>query len=60
MHDAYFWTAFFGTPLFLLAVTAYVFRPSARAHYREAKRVIFVEEKASNTQPGRRTIPGDR
>jgi len=48
MHDAYFWTAFFGAPLFLFLVTAFVFRPSARAQYREAKRVIFTDETAAN------------
>ena len=47
MHDTYFWLAFFGAPLFLLLVTAFVFRPSAREQYREAKRVIFADENAS-------------
>ena len=47
MHDSYFWIAFFGAPLFLLLVTAFVFRPSARAQYREAKQVIFADEKMS-------------
>jgi cbb3-type cytochrome oxidase subunit 3 len=47
MHDAYFWIAFFGAPLFLVMVTAFVFRPSARAHYREAKQVIFADEQPS-------------
>jgi len=45
MHDIYFWIAFFGAPLFLLAVTAFVFRPSARDDYREAKQVIFTDER---------------
>ena len=45
MPDAYFWIAFFGAPLFLLLVTAFVFRPSARDQYREAKQVIFADEK---------------
>lgn len=44
MHDIYFWTAFFGAPLFLVLVTAFVFRPSAREDYRAAKRVIFTDE----------------
>jgi cbb3-type cytochrome oxidase subunit 3 len=45
MHDSYFWIAFFGAPLLLLLVTAFVFRPSARDQYREAKQVIFDDEK---------------
>jgi cbb3-type cytochrome oxidase subunit 3 len=45
MHDSYFWITFFGAPLFLLLVTAFVFRPSARDQYREAKQVIFADEK---------------
>jgi cbb3-type cytochrome oxidase subunit 3 len=48
MHDIYFWTAFFGAPLFLLLVTAFVFRPSARDQYREAKLVIFADEKMAH------------
>ena len=44
MHDFGFWAAFFGAPLFLLLVTAYVFRPSAREDYRAAKQVIFTDE----------------
>jgi len=44
MYDIHSWITFFGAPLFLLFVTAYVFRPSAREHYREAKRVIFSEQ----------------
>ena len=44
MHDVYFWIAFFGAPLFLLLVTAIVFRPSAREQYRAAKRIIFADD----------------
>ncbi|MGD1983526.1 MAG: hypothetical protein PVF93_06425 [Chromatiaceae bacterium] len=44
MHDIYFWTAFFGAPLFLVLVTAFVFRPSAREDYRAAKQVIFTND----------------
>ena len=47
MHDTYFWIIFFGAPLFLLLVTAFVFRPSARQQYREAKQVIFADERAA-------------
>ncbi len=43
MHDSYFWIAFFGAPLFLLLVTAFVFRPSAREQYRDAK-IIFADD----------------
>jgi hypothetical protein len=52
MTDYLFWAAFFGAPLSLLLVTAYVFRPSARVHYRAAKQVIFTDER-----PGR--APGE-
>jgi cbb3-type cytochrome oxidase subunit 3 len=45
MHNVYFWIAFFGAPLFLLLTTAFVFRPSARAQYREAKHIIFADAK---------------
>lgn len=48
MHDAFFWIAFFGAPLFLILVTAFVFRPSAREGYRAAKQVIFVDENPSH------------
>jgi cbb3-type cytochrome oxidase subunit 3 len=44
MHDVYFWIAFFGAPLFLFLVTAFVFRPSAREEYRHAKQVIFADD----------------
>jgi cbb3-type cytochrome oxidase subunit 3 len=50
MHDAHFWIAFFGAPLFLLFVTAFVFRPSARGRYREAKQVIFADDSAMTGQ----------
>jgi len=53
MHDADFWIAFFGAPLFLLLITAFVFRPSARAQYREAKQVIFADEKPGRARHGR-------
>ena len=52
MSDAYFSIAFFGAPLFLLAITAFVFRPSARELYREAKHVIFADE-TTVTRPRR-------
>jgi cbb3-type cytochrome oxidase subunit 3 len=48
MHDAYSWVAFFGAPLFLLLVAALIYRPSARERYREAKQVIFADEKAAH------------
>lgn len=49
MHDIYFWIGFFGAPLFVIALTAYVFRPSARHQYHDAKQAIFAEDK--NLQP---------
>jgi cbb3-type cytochrome oxidase subunit 3 len=48
MHDVSFWIAFFGAPLFLFLVTAFVFRPSARERYREAKQVIFADDDVVN------------
>ncbi len=48
MNDAYFWIAFFGAPLLLLLMTAFVFRPSARQQYREAKHVIFADAKVTH------------
>jgi cbb3-type cytochrome oxidase subunit 3 len=52
MHDAHFWIAFFGAPLFLLLVTAFVFRPSSRERYREAKQVIFSDESVAPRRRG--------
>jgi cbb3-type cytochrome oxidase subunit 3 len=60
MHDAYFWIAFFGAPLFFLLVTAFVFRPSAREQYREAKQVIFAEERAARRRGSRQPPPALR
>lgn len=45
MHDAFFWIAFFGAPLFLFLMTAFVFRPSARERYRDAKHAISADDK---------------
>jgi len=59
MHDVYFWIAFFGAPVFLFVVTAFVFRPSAREQYREAKLAIFADEPASGT-PHRSSVRADR
>jgi cbb3-type cytochrome oxidase subunit 3 len=50
MHDIFFWVVFFGAPLLLIATTAYVYRPSARAKYHEAKMLPFADAK----YPGRR------
>lgn len=44
MHDLAFWVAFFGAPVFLFLVTAFVFRPSARDQYRAAKATIFTDD----------------
>ena len=44
MHDISFWIAFFGAPVFLFLVTAFVFRPSAREKYRAAKVTIFSDD----------------
>ena len=61
MDDLYFWTSFFGAPLFLLLVTALVFRPAAREHYRAAKQVIFADEDRQQAHRQRGlTPPTDR
>ena len=60
MHDAFVWVAFFGAPVLLLLVTAFVFRPSAREHYREAKQVIFADEGAGRPRHAPRSNPGRR
>ena len=48
MHDFHFWLSFLGAPIFLIAITAYVYRPSARAAYREAKRLPFADREYSD------------
>ena len=60
MNDAYFWIAFFGAPLFLLLITAFVFRPSAREQYSEAKRVIFADEKGTHPRRASSTFSDRR
>jgi len=57
MHDVYAWLTFFGAPVFLTIMTAFVFRPSAREQYREAKQVIFADESPA---PSRLTHLGQR
>jgi cbb3-type cytochrome oxidase subunit 3 len=44
MHDIAFWIGFFGAPVFLFLVTAFVFRPSAREQYRAVKVTIFDDD----------------
>jgi cbb3-type cytochrome oxidase subunit 3 len=60
MPDAYFWIAFFGAPMLLLLTTVFVFRPSAREQYREAKRVIFADEDVSRPRRESRGYSGRR
>ena len=45
MLDILFWMGFFGPPLFIVVLTIYVFRPSARQHYHDVKHDIFNEDK---------------
>ena len=47
MNDLYFWMAFFGAPLLLILITVYIYRPSARRKYREAKKIPFEEDERS-------------
>ncbi len=44
MQEIFFWIGFFAAPLFIVLLTAYVFRPSARKHYHDAKQVIFTDD----------------
>ncbi len=44
MQEIVVWLGFFGAPLFVVLLTAYVFRPSARQHYHDAKQVIFTDD----------------
>lgn len=43
MDNIYAWITFFGAPLLLLAIGAFVYRPSARKEYQEAKMVPFAQ-----------------
>lgn len=45
MHNTFFWIVFFGAPLLMIVTTAYVYRPSARAKYHEAKMIPFADAK---------------
>ncbi len=44
MQEIVVWLGFFAAPLFVVLLTAYVFRPSARQHYHDAKQVIFSDD----------------
>ncbi len=57
MQEIFFWISFFGPPLAIALITVYVFRPSAREHYEEAKQVIFNEDE--NLEPARVSKPRD-
>ena len=50
MHDTVFWIFFFGAPLMLLLVSLFVFRPSARGRYHDAKYVIFSDRDSQHSQ----------
>lgn len=47
MSNLLFWLSFFGVPLLLVLIAAYVFRPSARDAYRAAKRIPFTNAEHS-------------
>ncbi len=51
MQEVFFWISFFLPPLFIVALTIYVFRPSARQYYHEAKHEIFNEDKSLEPTP---------
>jgi cbb3-type cytochrome oxidase subunit 3 len=43
MENLLFWIAFLGIPMLLVLISLYVYRPSMREKYREAKRIPFLE-----------------
>ena len=44
MSDIFIWISFVGPPLFVILVTAYVFWPSNRKRFHDAKQVIFYDD----------------
>ena len=44
MNELYTWISFLAAPLLLILIIAYVYRPSARWKYQEAKKVPFEEK----------------
>ncbi len=50
MQDILFWISFFGPPLFIVLLTIWVFRPSARQYYHDVKHEIFNEDET--LEPG--------
>ena len=43
METFYAWAVYFAAPSILIAVIAWVYRPSARSKYNKAKRIPFDE-----------------
>ena len=54
MNDFFTWLGFFGAPLLLALITVYVYRPSARPAYQEAKRIPFLDTAGKRARRHRR------
>ena len=57
MQEIFTWIAYFAPPLFVVLITLYVFRPSAKQDYEDAGRVIFSEDQS--LEPVRVSKPRD-
>lgn len=44
MENLYTWISFLAAPILLIAIVAWMFRPSARRKYKEAKRIPFADD----------------
>lgn len=54
MHELYTWLGYILAPLFLVLLIAWVYRPSARSKYREAKQIPFADDDIAGNRDGRR------
>ncbi len=44
MNELYTWISFFAAPLLFILLVVYIYRPSARWKYQEAKKVPFEDQ----------------
>ncbi len=58
LQELFVWISFFAPPLLVVLITLYVFRPSAKQHYEEARQVIFHEDQSM--EPVRTKTPDHR
>ncbi|MCB1800161.1 MAG: cbb3-type cytochrome c oxidase subunit 3 [Gammaproteobacteria bacterium] len=47
MDELFTWLGYFLAPVFLILLIAWVYRPSARRKYREAKNIPFADDAPS-------------